>query len=159
MERILRGNSETLRLLPPLPHPFDSSHPPKFIRARLFVYDFAPWTLDFLNVFRRQDANVHSATKEEAQMWVTGSVWKRRFVREYVPSISLENESLRMFLKQLNLQHNDELKHESGKQTQKLFISAYLSAGLFVNILVIAESICKTMTARLLPRFAKEKTD
>ena len=156
MERILRGNSETLRLLPPLPEPFDSSHPPKFIRARLFVYDFAPqgWVLDSqLNVFR---GNLANAT-QESKMWDIGSVWKRKFVREYIPSISLENESLQIFLKQLDLQHNDEMNHESGKAT--LFVWAYASAGILVSVLLIAENMCTSVHAWLSSCYTKRKSD
>lgn len=80
--KLLRNDALALGLLATgddAPHvrAFEVS-PPKFIRASLYEYRFAP-----LN---------------DAQ----GRWWERTFVRAYLPPLSLEHEGLRRFLAQMN---------------------------------------------------------
>jgi hypothetical protein len=64
-QRLLQGSPEVLGLLDKNPFP---STPPKYIRARLYDYQF-------------------TTRDERAQ---TGNWWKREFKGEYLPAISLE---------------------------------------------------------------------
>jgi hypothetical protein len=63
--RLLQGSPEVTALLEENPFP---TGPPKFIRARLYDYQFT--------------------TREERRR--TGNWWKRELKREYLPAISLE---------------------------------------------------------------------
>jgi predicted DCC family thiol-disulfide oxidoreductase YuxK len=63
-ERLLQGSPEVLALLKNNPFP---KHPPKFIRAELYDYQFTNF----------------------AERRATGAWWKRRRVGEYLPAISL----------------------------------------------------------------------
>ncbi|NCF70168.1 MAG: lipase maturation factor family protein [Chlamydiales bacterium] len=70
--KLLENESVVLDLIAHNPFP---ESPPKFIKADLFLYEFTSWN-------------------EESDHW-----WKRSKVGPYLPPISLENKSLRDFLK------------------------------------------------------------
>ncbi|MGY6019737.1 lipase maturation factor family protein [Streptomyces spinosirectus] len=65
VERLLENDRDTLRLLRRSPFPPDA--PPRYIRARLFRYEYTSWR----------------ALRE------TGACWERTFVREYLPPTRL----------------------------------------------------------------------
>ena len=67
--KLLEGDRDTLSLLRSNPFP---GHPPRFVRAQLYRYEFTT------PAERRQ----------------TGQWWKREFVRPYFPAISFDNEGL-----------------------------------------------------------------
>jgi predicted DCC family thiol-disulfide oxidoreductase YuxK len=66
LNRLLEGSPPVLDLLKTNPFP---DHPPKYVRAQLYDY--------------------HFTTPEERQR--TGDWWKRGFVREYIPPITLQD--------------------------------------------------------------------
>ena len=63
-ERLLQGSPEVLALLEKNPFP---DHPPRYIRAELYDYHFT----------------------DLAERRATGAWWKREFIGEYLPPISL----------------------------------------------------------------------
>ena len=81
MERILRGDTRTLSLLPSLPPPFDSS-PPKHIRARLYAYDFnnpksgIDTPLNSARMPNKDTVGDHGIPGDSK--WASGSWWKRK---------------------------------------------------------------------------------
>jgi hypothetical protein len=66
MSKLLEGNRETLGLL--RFNPF-ADHPPRYVRARLYRYEF-------------------TSPEERRQ---SGQWWKRQYVREYLPAVSLRH--------------------------------------------------------------------
>jgi Lipase maturation factor len=70
MGKLLEGDPGVLSLLRSNPFP---DHPPRYVRARLYRYEF---------------------TSPEERMR-SGQWWKRQYTAEYFPAISLENEGLR----------------------------------------------------------------
>jgi len=64
-ERLLQGSPETLALLESNPFP---NHPPRYIRAEFYDYHFTNF----------------------AERRATGAWWKREFIGEYLPPISLQ---------------------------------------------------------------------
>jgi hypothetical protein len=70
MGKLLQSDRETLNLLRSNPFP---DHPPRFVRAQLYRYEFT--------------------TPEERRQ--TGQWWKRQYVAPYFPQISLLDEGLR----------------------------------------------------------------
>jgi len=64
MTKLLQGDRETLGLL--RFNPF-ADHPPRFVRATLYKYEF-------------------TSPEERRQ---SGQWWKRQYVRDYLPAISL----------------------------------------------------------------------
>ncbi|MFJ9537428.1 lipase maturation factor family protein [Streptomyces sp. NPDC101225] len=71
VERLLENDRATLRLLRRCPFPPDA--PPRYIRARLFRYEYTSW-----RELRR-----------------TGACWERTFVREYLPPTRLAGAAQR----------------------------------------------------------------
>lgn len=65
VERLLRNDRDTLRLLRRSPFPADA--PPRYVRARLFHYRYTTWR----------------------ELRDTGAWWKRTFVREFLPPTRL----------------------------------------------------------------------
>ncbi|MFI6660017.1 lipase maturation factor family protein [Streptomyces sp. NPDC050523] len=65
VERLLENDRDTLRLLRRSPFPSDA--PPRYIRARLFRYEYTSWR----------------------ELRETGACWERTFVREYLPPTRL----------------------------------------------------------------------
>ncbi|MFG2791079.1 lipase maturation factor family protein [Streptomyces sp. NPDC048419] len=65
VERLLENDRDTLRLLRRSPFPPDA--PPRYIRARLFRYEYTSWR----------------------ELRETGACWERTFVREYLPPTRL----------------------------------------------------------------------
>lgn len=76
MEKLLEGDKNTLSLLRTNPFP---EHPPHFIRAQLFKYNFT--------------------TPQERSK--TGNFWKREYVQQYFPTISLDSPKFKSVLNQL----------------------------------------------------------
>lgn len=70
MGKLLEGDRDTLSLLRSNPFP---DHPPRFVRAELYRYEF-------------------TSPEEHRQ---SGQWWKRQYVGQYFPEISLQNEALR----------------------------------------------------------------
>jgi hypothetical protein len=70
MGKLLEGDRDTLSLLRSNPFP---EHPPRFVRARLYHYEF-------------------TSPEERKQ---SGQWWKRQYVAEYFPAVSLRNQGLR----------------------------------------------------------------
>ncbi|HET7100130.1 MAG TPA: lipase maturation factor family protein, partial [Terriglobia bacterium] len=70
MGKLLLGDAATLSLLRSNPFP---DHPPRFVRAKLYRYQFT--------------------TPEERHR--SGQWWKREYAGEYFPAVSLQNEGLR----------------------------------------------------------------
>jgi len=68
LEKLLRGDAATLRLFARDPFP---DHPPKFIRARYYLYEFT--------------------TAEERQQ--TGDWWKRTLIGDYLQPVKLSDIS------------------------------------------------------------------
>ena len=54
---------------------YNQTKPPKYIKADHYEYKFAPWN------------------HKDKKAW-----WVRKYLKEYLPPLSLENESLRRFL-------------------------------------------------------------
>ncbi|HEX3745890.1 MAG TPA: lipase maturation factor family protein [Bryobacteraceae bacterium] len=69
MGKLLEGDRDTLGLLRGNPFP---QRPPRFVRAELYQYEFT--------------------TPQERRQ--TGNWWKRQYVRQYFPQVSLQNEDL-----------------------------------------------------------------
>ncbi|MGW2570421.1 lipase maturation factor family protein [Streptomyces sp. NPDC001537] len=65
VERLLENDRDTLRLLRRSPFPPDA--PPRYIRARLFRYEYTSWR----------------------ELRETGACWERTYVREYLPPTRL----------------------------------------------------------------------
>ena len=55
---------------------FNQTEPPKFIKADNYEYKFAPWNY-----------------KKNPKAW-----WVRKYLKEYLPPLSLDNESLKRVL-------------------------------------------------------------
>jgi hypothetical protein len=70
MGKLLEGDRDTLRLF--LSNPFPD-HPPTFVRAKLYRYQFTS-----------------PEERRERGQW-----WKRQFVAEYFPEVSLRHHGLR----------------------------------------------------------------
>jgi len=70
MGKLLEADPSTLSLLRSNPFP---DHPPRFVRAKLYLYEFT--------------------SPEEHKR--SGQWWKRQYVAEYFPAVSLQNEGLR----------------------------------------------------------------
>jgi lipase maturation factor len=75
LAKLLEGDRATLGLL--LTNPFPD-HPPRYVRAQLYEY--------------------HFTSSEERNK--TGHWWKRQFVSDYFPPVSLENPAFRALLEQ-----------------------------------------------------------
>ncbi|WP_416964193.1 lipase maturation factor family protein [Streptomyces sp. Agncl-13] len=71
VERLLENDRDTLRLLRRSPFPPDA--PPRYVRARLFRYQYTSWR----------------------ELRETGACWERTFVREYLPPTRLAADSQR----------------------------------------------------------------
>ncbi|MGW7041823.1 lipase maturation factor family protein [Streptomyces avermitilis] len=65
VERLLENDRDTLRLLRRSPFPPDA--PPRFVRARLYRYEYTTWR----------------------ELRETGAYWQRTYVREYLPATRL----------------------------------------------------------------------
>jgi hypothetical protein len=65
VERLLENDRDTLRLLRRSPFPPDA--PPRYVRARLFRYEYTSWR----------------------ELRETGACWRRTYVREYLPPTRL----------------------------------------------------------------------
>jgi hypothetical protein len=72
VERLLVNDRDTLRLLRRSPFPPDT--PPRFVRARLFLYRYTTWR----------------------ELRETGACWERVYVREYMPPTRLAGVAERM---------------------------------------------------------------
>jgi hypothetical protein len=70
MGKLLEGDRDSMSLLRSNPFP---DHPPRFVRARLYQYEFTS-----------------PEERRESGHW-----WKRQYVAEYFPAVSLRNQRLR----------------------------------------------------------------
>jgi predicted DCC family thiol-disulfide oxidoreductase YuxK len=78
-ERLLQGSPEVLALLDKNPFP---NHPPRYIRAGFYDYRFT-------NFAEHRATGLRPDTSVEASSPQAGAWWKREFIGEYLPPISL----------------------------------------------------------------------
>lgn len=77
MEKLLKADKNTLSLLKTNPFP---QNPPSFVRAGLYKYNFT--------------------TPQERKK--TGNWWRREYVQDYFPTVSLDDQNFKDILKQLD---------------------------------------------------------
>jgi hypothetical protein len=96
-------SNDVLDLIDRQLYPFNISQPPIAIRAILYDYDFTRWNTSW----SRQSLDVSILNQSgdyinSSSVW-DGDTWYRRNRRDYLPALSLDNESLKQFLKGNNI--------------------------------------------------------